>query len=208
MNNRIELDADELDALKELSNIGMGRAAAELAEVLERRVLLQVPEVRAVSADELGVMFQQRDSVSITRHLFTGDFLHGEAVVLFERDSYTLLMTTFGYDEVEAAQVASKRELLLDVASSLCAACLSGLAEQLGVEVNLSQPRLLCLEKFTSIDDEVFAGRELAWRQVLLIEIGFRLSGEDFHARLYAFVAETSLGELKQRIASILEGLQ
>lgn len=198
---------DELDALKELTNIGMGRAAALLAEILEQRIILKVPDVRVVQPAGLPQYVLERDSLGITRHGFRSDGMSGEALMVFIRDSYKNLQAVYGYPAAMPLPLAQQQELLLEIASNLCAACLSGIGEQFDVEFIFSPPRLLCLEKWTSVYEEVFADRVLAWQHSLLIDVHFQLERDEFTARLCLFIPDATLPKVKERIAVILEDL-
>ena len=207
MNVTTALTEDELDALKELTNIGMGRAAALLAEILEQRIILQVPQVQVVAADDLKSQFSERDSLSITRHGFRGGGINGEALLIFQRDGYKNLHEIYGYPATIPLQLAQQQELLLEIASNLCAACLSGMGEQFDLEFMFSPPRLLCQELWTSLYEQVFANKTLAWQHSVCIDVSFSLEHEEFDARLFLFIPDTALPKVKQRIAAILENL-
>ncbi len=198
---------EELDALKELTNIGMGRAAALLAEILEQRVILKVPNVQVVDAAGLQQQLVERDSLGMTRHGFRGGGMSGEALMVFIRDSYKNLQAVYGYPPAMPLPLAQQRELLLEIASNLCAACLSGIGEQFDVEFIFSPPRLLCLDKWTSVYEHVFADRDLVWQHSLLIDVHFQLERDDFNACLYLFIPDATLPKVKERIAVILEDL-
>jgi chemotaxis protein CheC len=47
-----QLDALQLDALREVANIGAGHAATALSQLTQRRVMLSVPEIRIVRIEE------------------------------------------------------------------------------------------------------------------------------------------------------------
>lgn len=207
MNPATVVTEEERDVVKELTNIGMGRAAALLADILERRVLLEVPKVEIVTRAGLKERLHQRDSISLTGHGFAGGFLAGEAWVAFSGPAYQRLATTYGYRSEQAAESATQRELLLEMGTHLVVASLSGVAEQFATEVDFAAPRLYCVERWTSVYAEVFAERNLNWETTILLEIGFEIADDEFKARLYGMLAPASLPELKTRIAALLETL-
>lgn len=51
--NRRELSASELDALQEISNIGMGNAVTSLAQLINQRVDMRVPRAYFLSFEEV-----------------------------------------------------------------------------------------------------------------------------------------------------------
>ncbi len=203
----LAIDALELDAIKESFNIGMGRAAALLAEILEHRVLLQVPEVEQITDGQLGDRFRQPGDISLVRQPFSGQVVSGEVVALMRRDAYKALMQTYGYGPEERSELALQQEVLLEITATLAAATLSGVAEQLGGEIDFAAPALVCVEQWTSLHEALFSGRDLPWRQAVLVEIGFAIEAIDFSASLYVFIPESSLPALKRAIGAMLEGL-
>jgi chemotaxis protein CheC len=48
------LDAEQLDALREIANIGAGHAATALSNVTHERVMVSIPDVRIVPLEEAG----------------------------------------------------------------------------------------------------------------------------------------------------------
>ena len=57
----MDLTPDQIDALKELINIGIGRSASMLNEMVNTRVYLQVPSVKVFSPKDA----KKRDSTDV-----------------------------------------------------------------------------------------------------------------------------------------------
>ena len=71
----MQLTADQIDALQELVNIGVGRAANMLNEMLETRILLQVPFIKILSPLDLKQELEGRfseDYLAAVRLGFSG----------------------------------------------------------------------------------------------------------------------------------------
>ena len=65
--NTIAMDLDELehDALTELVNIGVSRAAASLRKMVNKEVILSVPSVEIVTRKSAASLIGQRESESL-----------------------------------------------------------------------------------------------------------------------------------------------
>ncbi len=68
----------ELDALKEFINIGFGKAAGELSEIMNLHVMLNVPDVAILEAGEVGRFIgsdiKDHNDYSIVEQFFIGNF--------------------------------------------------------------------------------------------------------------------------------------
>ena len=95
--------AEQRDALQEIANLAMGRAAARLALLLGHFIVLSVPRVRVVKATDAGDALREmtgiHDNVTAVRQGFRSD-IKGEAIVLCRTASIARLMSvvdrTFG----------------------------------------------------------------------------------------------------------------
>ncbi len=91
----------QVDALKELINIGVGRAAGSLHQMLHTHVSLKVPHVEIFSPSELkGNMLKEEIAERLTavRMVFGGPF-GGSASLVFPPDSATKLVDVVTGDE-------------------------------------------------------------------------------------------------------------
>ena len=61
--NALELNTHQLDALKEVSNIGAGNAATALAQLINRPIKMTVPTVRILSFDQVADVAGGADAI-------------------------------------------------------------------------------------------------------------------------------------------------
>lgn len=95
----------QLDAFKELVNIGVGRAAAALNEMLESPIILEVPEVSMISFEDLNSQAgddstDPERSFSCVQLGFHGSF-SGMAALVFPPDSAAKLVASLTGEEPE-----------------------------------------------------------------------------------------------------------
>lgn len=81
----------QLDALKEVANIGAGHAATALSQLTERRIMIAVPEVNVRRLEDVPELLGSADDVfaAILMHMM-GD-LTGRTLVLFPESSARVL---------------------------------------------------------------------------------------------------------------------
>lgn len=135
----MHLTSDQHDALTELVNIGVGRAAATLSELCGERVEVSVPRVLVCQLSELGVHLSPEHDLLAT--LVCQDFqgeLSGRAVLAFPRVSSLRLGQLLGHIAcVPNESDLDLREILTEVGNLV----LNGVLGSIG---NIAQARLLC----------------------------------------------------------------
>lgn len=84
----------QFDALKEIVNIGVGRAAASLNEMLDAHIDLQVPSICFFNLDDAGKVpdYLKVDRLSCVQMGFHGSFT-GSAALVFPPESAAKLVT-------------------------------------------------------------------------------------------------------------------
>ncbi len=94
----MELNDMQLDALREISNIGSGTAATALSSMLGRTVDLSVPRALALDlADAVEAVGSPEDDVTAVVLGVTGD-LSATVVLLFDPASAATVCTLLGVD--------------------------------------------------------------------------------------------------------------
>ena len=57
------LDAQQLDAMREIANIGAGHAATALSQMTDRVIMIEVPEVRVLPLEDVDRVLGEPDDV-------------------------------------------------------------------------------------------------------------------------------------------------
>ncbi len=191
------------DALREVSNVAMGRAAALLAEELGVFVQLPIPAVNLFEASELHMALadaNRGDCLSAVCQGFIGEAIAGEALLLFHDSEIDDIRRLLG---LRPGDETGTSEMLLDLASILIGACLSGIAEQIDVRFSLGHPQLLGQHAQTI--DELIQFNRTRWRQTLAVEISYGLEGHAVHFNLLLLFTEDSVPLLSGKIQYLME---
>ena len=113
----MQLSPEQLDAIKELLNIGVGRAASILNEMTDCHVVLSVPEVRVTTSENDAASFSELGDERVSGvHLgFDGSFA-GTAALMFPTGSVSKLVAVLTGEEVgtpdlDAVSAATLSEL-------------------------------------------------------------------------------------------------
>jgi chemotaxis protein CheC len=106
-----QLTEEQIDALQELMNIGVGRAASILNEMLDSRILLQIPLVKVLNYKELQQELTSRfdsNPLAAVRLSFTGSF-SGIAELVFPTESASKLVALLTGEEPGTPDLDSVR---------------------------------------------------------------------------------------------------
>jgi chemotaxis protein CheC len=194
-----QLAPDAQDALGEIVNIGMGRAAAALAESLSVFVRMSPPAIRLVNGDSLLDMvvaerWKGRD-VTVARQGFYGD-LKGEALALFDPIVGWTMNDLLGINSLAVGP-----EVPLELANLLIGTCVGGVASQLSQRIGFYPPAILFEDRELDARVETF---RRGGADIVLVAVDFNIDARCFLGRVaFAFAPETT-GHLEGLIATFL----
>ena len=101
-----EVSKDQQDALTELINIGIGRAAHVINQMISERVTLSVPEIKIAQLStlwaELGLANERVSTVTMD---FSGSFSGQSAIVLSSKTATNLVSALVGGDAMETEEL-------------------------------------------------------------------------------------------------------
>ena len=140
----MEITQFQLDALREIGNIGSGHAATALSTLLQRRIDMSVPEVWAVPFEQVSAIVGQLDMPQATIYVKVEGEAPGKAVFFFPVESAEIMVQAlFGSNEPrdiytdEMAQSALK-----EVGNILVSSFLIALTQFSGIPLQPSVPAL------------------------------------------------------------------
>jgi chemotaxis protein CheC len=144
------LTEEEKEILQEIMNISFGKAAADLAEVINIKVVLSVPYVKVLKTAELPeyIRHEIRDfsNISIVEQNFWGEF-KGSALLIFPAGAGKELISLLDADDGSPSESASmdilEKESLMEIGNILIGACVGKLSELLGDVVTYSPPKVI-----------------------------------------------------------------
>ncbi len=196
----------EHDALTELFNIGLHRAAASLSDVAGQRIVMDAPRLWACSIDEIqGQLAGLVEGDLATVHQIFGGKVAGDAVLLLEYDKAALLTGELTHGEVGLGGQLdqSAREVLAEVGNIVLSACLSAFGDILKVAVTFSVPRMR-VESVEELIRSIVIGEE-ELQLALIAATRFQLSQLEVGGYLIFVLGLTSLswmtGSLLRNIA-------
>lgn len=196
----MDLTKVQEDALKELLNIGFGRAAASLSQLTGHRVLLDVPAVSIHPLAELknALSYVITDEVASVHQIFSGP-VAGDALLVLDFRAAGILKQLLTDDPPLPLQIdASAREVLTEVGNILLNACLGTFGNLLDVQVTFSIPHL-DLDTLQAVLQSLLVNRE-GLRYGLLVHAGFRLRDAEVTGYLVIVLSVASLDRLLKAV--------
>lgn len=194
----------EHDALTELVNIGVSRAASSLRNMVGEQVTLAVPSVEVVSRKAAATLIRERESGELiaVRQDFEGAF-SGRALLIFPQSNSLPLVHAVTGDELGPDEVvAMENEALSETGNVVLNGCLATMANMLKRPLSMSLPQVL-----RGDGDLFFELSERADDQgvVLFLYINFSISGRDIRGYIAMLMDLPSLEALKLLIGEFIE---
>ncbi|MDK9719409.1 MAG: chemotaxis protein CheC [Trichlorobacter sp.] len=203
-----ELSELEKDALQEIMNIGFGRAAADLAEIINLHVILSVPHIAVLQSDEVISYIHNQipdtTDMSMITQFFSGKFSGGSFLVFPHGEGRKLLRIFDG----EMALLGEnydidvlEKETLVEVGNIIIGACVGKIAEMLGDVVSYAPPRFFSQEQiFETLDDVLNSSDSFA----ILFKTVFNFERYNVSGYLFLVSQHSIMPWLKQAIAEFL----
>ncbi|MEI7433236.1 MAG: chemotaxis protein CheX [Methanomicrobiales archaeon] len=138
-----EIDAEAIDAIREIVNIGVGRAAGQLQEMTGSHIRLQIPNITIVPFDEIttvGNTLISGDTLSAVLLDFKGTFSGISAVVFPPESAAALVMLLTGEQEKSPELDAMRIEALKEVGNIIINAVMGSIANILSEHLIYSIP--------------------------------------------------------------------
>jgi len=191
------------DALTELFNIGLHRAAASLSDLTGQRIIVDLPRlwVCPIAETHDRLIELLHGDLATVHQIFKGT-VTGDAVLVLEYENAARLATmlTDGGVGIGGRLDQSAREVLAEVGNVILSSCLSAFGDMLQVAVSFSVPRihvesLDAMLRSLQVDD---AELQVA----LLAATRFRLTEGEVGGYLIIAVGLTSLGLISRALAA------
>ena len=141
----ITLDGLERDALTEIVNIGVSRAASNLRKMIGDEVLLSVPSIEVVSQRRAARLITEREVTELVavRQGFEGPF-SGRALLIFPESNSLELVRAVTGGELSAAEVIDMEvEALAETGNVILNSCLATMANMLRRSLTMTVPEVM-----------------------------------------------------------------
>jgi chemotaxis protein CheC len=200
----LSLDEMERDALTELVNIGVSRAATSLGTMVNQEILLSAPGVAIVTRHEAAqVLGGSGDTDLVAVHQrFEGDFA-GQAMLVFpEINSLELIRAVTGGMLPLEDIIRLEQEALAETGNVILNCCLATIANMLRITLKMSLPEIL-----RGSGTELFEPHGITTSEnfVLMLYIDFSVRPRDIRGHISLLMDLPALTTLKALLIKFIE---
>lgn len=199
----VPLEEMERDALTELVNIGVSRAAASLRKMAGQQVLLSVPSLEVVTRTGAATLIRERESGGLVavRQDFEGVF-SGRALLIFpESNSMALVRAVAGSALSDAEASEMEDEALAETGNVVLNSCLATMANMLRQPLTMSLPQVV-RGNGTGLFEVIPANSPDG--VVLFLYINFAINNHDIRGYIAMLMDLPSLQALRLLIAEFI----
>ncbi len=190
----------ERDALGELSNIAMARAANSLRQMVEYQVMLSVPSVEILAKEAATQLVAKSNTATLVaiRQDFTGAF-SGRALLIFpEASSLELVRVIVGRQLPLEDIVSLEDEALAETGNIILNSWVATIANLLKSGLKMSLPMVI-----RGDSSQMFRGDE-SQSLVLFLHIKFEISSKEIRGYVALLMDIPSVEELRSLIADFI----
>ena len=199
----VPLEDLERDALTELANIGVSRAASSLRKMVGQHVLLSVPSLEVVTRSGATTLIREREGGQLVavRQDFDGVF-SGRAMLIFpEASSLAMVRAVAGDAFTPEEAAAMEDEALAETGNVVLNSCLATMANMLKQPLRMSLPQVI-----RSHGSSLFGltSNDAPGGVVLFLYINFAIDDRDIRGYIAMLMDLPSLQALRLLIAEFI----
>jgi len=189
----------EVEILLEIGSIGAGHAATSLSEVLQQRVLIDVPKIHNIPVHQLPNFYHRHDAPTTAVYMQLVEESECDILLLFEAEEAkkiaAIMTMTPNPDEVEASM---KQSALQELANILIGSYLSAISDFTGIRLIPAPPQWI-EDAFDAIIDNFLIKQAMVSNQALVFDANFRTADGNANAVLMIFPSPHLQGLLIQK---------
>lgn len=139
-----DMNALELDALQEIFNVGVGRAAASLSQLTHEAIAMSVPVIHILSPERAAEFLDPYHDRNLTcvSQMFSGSF-SGHALLIFPSANSLEIVRLMLGSEMPLEQLSEvEQDAMCEIGNIILNACFSAISSMLSERFNCQLPVL------------------------------------------------------------------
>jgi chemotaxis protein CheC len=203
----IELTDRERDALAEIPNMGVSRAASSLRQMVGEQVLLSVPAVHIVTRQTASTFVERGNETKLVavQQSFDGPFA-GRALLIFPAaQSLELVRLIVGDEQALEDVIDLEEEALAETGNIILNACLATIANMLRHTMRMSLPAVIRGDGKTLFKIE---SGDSTGNVVLFLYIDFTIKKRDLRGFIALLMDLPSIAALKEIVRDFIDGVE
>ncbi|KTD09419.1 chemotaxis protein CheC [Legionella jamestowniensis] len=205
----ITLTPEQEDALIELGNIGMSKAAKQLSMLLNSFIKISIPKITLINVNELAnnSQFADKQILAFVHQNISQD-LQGCSALVFQREQTTLLTKSVIGETPQLTQEevrACEQEAMLEIGNIIISSCMSVIANMLSKNVLLSLP-VYDENNLVSLLRDLCLPIAGLTRNIIAISTTLDTSDNNLSGSLFIILTEESINILLEDIKELING--
>jgi chemotaxis protein CheC len=198
----------ELDILRELFNISVGKASSLLSEIIDRKIILNVPDVRILDMDNninmQNFLPEKPDGIFMISSISFDYELEGKASMIFSAEKMRIFIDLcLNSDETGDYHEISFSDIDIDVIKEIGNIVLNAVVGEIGnlldLKLTYSLPEVKAYKK-----DEFFENK---FSSILVLNITFLIENTKIEGAIFVHLTINSFSELMSKINEIKDEL-
>jgi len=198
-----KLSPIEIDALTEIFNIGIGRAANALNKMVSQPVDLTIPKIEIIPniTAKSKLNFASDTEISAVTQRFSGDF-EGQALLMFSKESgLQLVSTLLGNNFPPEVLSDLEQDSLVEIGNVILNACFGTVINFLKSSITIEMPEFIQGD----INEVYIYSSENDWS--LYIKVRFSLPHENIEGFISFIMDITSLEVFQESVRKFVFGI-
>jgi len=204
-NDDVGLDEFEQDAIAELANLGVSRAANSLRQMLGEQVLVSVPMARIVSRGTAAQLVEgdRHTRLVAVQQTFDGPFSGAALLIFSEPKSLELVRAIVGSEKSLQDVMDLEQEALGEIGNIILNACLGTMANVLHQQIHISLPTIIRGDGPTLFGNAASQSENL----VLFLYIDFKLRERQIGGFIALLMDLPAVTTLRKLVREYVDGL-
>lgn len=200
--NQILLDAGLRDAFLELTNVGIGRAAATMSELAGRTIDISVPEIEMFTPECFQEFRGAADStVAYVVQDFDGELVGRAFILLSKTAAIHLAELLFGEDDIGGRFDETEQNSILELGNIMIGGIMGTLCNEFSSTINYDVPEI----QLKGVD-ELIALLSPDSNVALTIRANLSIGNEDVNSNVLLVFDDKTNQNLVEKLDSLVNG--
>ncbi len=205
----IQLTEAQTDALMEVSNVGVSRAARQLSDLMHNKITLTIPSIELLTIDEVEDHFKlSKDEMIYCIYAFMQGGLEGCTMLMFHDEDSRKLLTILIKRMSSQANIGpldDTDDILVELGNIVISSTLGAMSDMLGEAIKFGPPSYKKdqLHKLLRLNVKMSESNE-EWASLAITTV-LRAENHDIRGNLLMIFRLNSLQRLMDKLDKIVE---
>jgi chemotaxis protein CheC len=195
----------QCDTLVEIFNIGVGRAANSLNQIISQEIMLSVPRIDLLQGSQIETVNSliRSPRICAVSQDFTG-IIEARTLLVFPEGKTMGIVRGMLGETVDIGELGEmEQEALSEIGNIILNACIGAISEVLHAEFHCSAPAY-----HSGLNSEILASNSLLDGEItMILHIDFSIPSDQIDGHLFFFMTLFSFNALIKQIDQLLQNM-